>query len=222
MPQDVKGLITLLGGEKSFITRLDSFFIAEPAVKDAHALVDITGTIGQYAHGNEPSHHITYLYAYAGQQWKTAEKTRYIMKEMYHDIPDGIIGNEDCGQMSAWYILASAGLHPVCPPRRRSRAPAGGGGGLLHVPVFPASGTYVLGSPLFDKATINLAKGKKFTVQTMNNNAGNIYIQSMILNGKPYSNSYILHEDIMKGGELKITMGSKPNMNFGKLPINRP
>lgn len=200
VPQDVKGLISILGGEKAFLNRLDSFFIAEPAVKDTNALVDITGTIGQYAHGNEPSHHITYLYAYAGEQWKTAEKTRFIMKEMYHDIPDGVIGNEDCGQMSAWYIFSALGFYPV----------------------FPASGMYVFGSPLYDKATINLSGGKKFIVQAVNNNPENIYIQSVELNEKKYNNSYILHSDILNGGVLKIYMGNKPNFSFGKREENRP
>jgi predicted alpha-1,2-mannosidase len=199
-PQDVKGLIDLLGGEKKFLTRLDSFFVVEPATKDATALSDITGTIGQYAHGNEPSHHIVYLYAYGSQQWKTAEKARYIMDNMYLDIPDGIIGNEDCGQMSAWYIFSSIGFYPV----------------------FPASGNYVMGSPLFDKVTINLSNGKKFFVQMVNNSPKNKYIGVVELNGKKYEKSYFRHDDIMNGGLLKITMSSKPNYNYGKEKDNRP
>src|SRR5260221_3162754 len=156
----------LMGGEKIFLKRLDSLFSAEPAERDTHALADITGTIGQYAHGNEPSHHIAYLYSYGGLQWKTAEKARYIMTEMYHDQPDGIIGNEDCGQMSAWYIFSSLGFYPV----------------------FPASEKYVIGSPLFDKATINLPQGKKFIVQVINNSEENKYVQGIVLNGKKYNN----------------------------------
>lgn len=191
-PQDVSGLIELLGGKDTFNARLDSFFVLAPK-DDSKVLVDLTGLIGQYAHGNEPSHHIAYLYAYSGQQWKTAEQVRYIMKEFYHDDPDGVIGNEDCGQMSAWYIFSSLGLYPV----------------------FPASGNYVLGSPLFDKATIRLPEGKSFTVDVKNNSPENIYIQQVELNGKAQSENTINHQDIIKGGVLKIVMGNKPNKNFG-------
>ena len=195
-PQDVKGLMQLLGGETKFAERLDTFFTI-PLTGD---LVDLTGGIGQYAHGNEPSHHITYLYTYAGQQWKTAEKVRYIMKNFYRDQPDGIIGNEDCGAMSAWYVFSAMGFYPV----------------------FPASANYVIGSPVVDKATINLQGGKKFTVVVSNNKPENIYVQSVELNGKPYQHSYIRHEDIMKGGKLRFVMGSKPNYEFGKAVANRP
>ncbi|MES2277882.1 MAG: GH92 family glycosyl hydrolase [Bacteroidota bacterium] len=198
VPQDVPGLITLLGGEQKFNDRLDEFFRIKS--DEADALSDLTGLIGQYAHGNEPSHHIAYLYAYSGQQWKTAEKVRYILKEFYLDNPDGIIGNEDCGQMSAWYIFSSLGFYPV----------------------FPASGAYVIGSPLFNKATINLDNGKKFTVEAVNNSDKNIYIQSITLNGKPYQKSYIHHSNIINGGLLKMVMGSKPNYKFGTIPANRP
>jgi len=191
VPQDVNGLIELLGGEALFNRRLDSLFSLETPA-DAKGLADITGTIGQYAHGNEPSHHIAYLYAYSGLQWKTAEKLRYIMKEMYHDKPDGIIGNEDCGQMSAWYIFSSLGFYPV----------------------FPASEKYVIGSPLFNQATIHLPGGKKFTLDVINNSTENIYIQSIELNGKKYSHGYIYHSDIMKGGTMRIRMGPKPNVDF--------
>src|SRR5258708_822650 len=190
----------LMGGEKIFLKRLDSLFSAEPAERDTHALADITGTIGQYAHGNEPSHHIAYLYAYGGRQWQTAEKVRYILDEFYHDNPDGVIGNEDCGQMSAWYVFSAMGFYPV----------------------FPATGAYVMGSPIFDKVTLHLAGGKDFTVTTTGNSPENKYIQSMELNGKPYADSYILHSDILQGGALKITMGSQPNYAFGQLEGQRP
>jgi predicted alpha-1,2-mannosidase len=191
-PQDVPGLIEMLGGEERFIARLDSFFIIENENED-EIISDITGLIGQYAHGNEPSHHIAYLYAEAGQQWKTAEKVRYIMKEFYKDDPDGVIGNEDAGQMSAWYVLSSLGFHPV----------------------FPASGEYVFGSPLFDEATIQLPDGKYFTVLTENNSDENIYIQGVELNGEAYNRPTIKHTDIMNGGTLKFVMGSSPNLDFG-------
>jgi len=191
-PQDVSGLINLLGGTDMFNARLDSFFKLSPK-ESSEVLVDLTGLIGQYAHGNEPSHHIAYLYAYSGQQWKTAEKVRYIMKEFYHDDPDGVIGNEDCGQMSAWYIFSSLGFYPV----------------------FPASGNYVIGSPLFDKATINLPEGKKFIVEAVNNSPENIYIQQIELNGQKLSKGAINHKDILNGGLMKIVMGNKPNKSFG-------
>lgn len=191
-PQDIPGLIKLLGGKDIFNARLDSFFRITPEDK-SEVLVDLTGIIGQYAHGNEPGHHIAYFYACSGQQWKTAEKVRYIMKEFYNDQPDGVIGNEDCGQMSAWYIFSSLGFYPV----------------------FPASQDYVLGSPLFDKATIRLPKGKIFTVEVENNSPENIYIQQIELNGHLQSKSTINHHDILNGGLLKIVMGKSPNPNFG-------
>lgn len=199
VPQNVLGLITLLGDDAKFIAKLDTFFKLNGPV-DADALEDITGVIGQYAHGNEPSHHIAYLYAYAGEQWKTAEKARFIMNEFYHDKPDGVIGNEDCGQMSAWYIFSALGFYPV----------------------FPASGNYVFGSPLFDNATIHLENGKTFTVKTINNSVKNTYIQQIELNGKPYTKTYIRHKDIMNGGMIKFTMGNKPNKMVGNSKKDRP
>lgn len=195
VPQDVEGLIELLGGAQAFEDRLNTFFSLDSG-NDEDVLLDLTGCIGQYAHGNEPSHHIAYLYAYIGQQWKTARFTRYILKNFYHDQPDGIIGNEDCGQMSAWYILSSLGFYPV----------------------FTASGQYVLGSPLFDKATINLEGGKAFTIEAINNSPENIYIQSAELNGKKYDFAFISHQDIVQGGKLILTMGREPNYSFGAKP----
>jgi predicted alpha-1,2-mannosidase len=200
VPQDVKGLISLLGGREAFNNKLDELFTLKSPPAEAGDLADLTGLIGQYAHGNEPSHHISYLYAFTGQQWKTAEKVRYIMKNFYPDNPDGIIGNEDCGQMSAWYIFSSLGFYPV----------------------FPASGIYVIGSPVVEKATIQTASGKPFTVEAINNSQTNIYIQSIKLNGRDYKNSYITHNDIMNGGTMRIVMGSKPNYNFGKLASSHP
>ncbi|MDX1701842.1 MAG: glycoside hydrolase family 92 protein, partial [Melioribacteraceae bacterium] len=144
--------------------------------------------IGQYAHGNEPSHHIAYLYAYAGEPQKTAEKVRYIMTEFYNDDIDGLIGNEDCGQMSAWYIFSAIGFYPV----------------------FPASQEYVIGSPLIDKATIELPNGKSFKVTAINNSSENIYVQKIELDGKEHKSNSISHGDILNGGELTFYMGSKP------------
>ncbi len=198
-PQDPQGLIALFGGDKEFTAKLDSFFVVSGDMgPDAPA--DISGLIGQYAHGNEPSHHIAYLYAYAGEQWKTAARVRQILDEFYTDKPDGLIGNEDCGQMSAWYVMSSMGLYPVS----------------------PSGGIYVFGSPRFDKVVLNLPQGKTFTVEAENNGPKNIYIQSASLNGKPYTKSYISHEDVVAGGVLKFVMGDKPDYDFATSEEDRP
>ncbi|TPG61740.1 GH92 family glycosyl hydrolase [Hymenobacter nivis] len=199
VPHDVPGLIGLFGSDAAFVQKLDSLFVVQGSLGES-ASPDISGLIGMYAHGNEPSHATTYLYAYAGQQWKTAEKVRQVLREMYKDQPDGISGNEDCGQMSAWYILSSLGFYPVS----------------------PSSGAYVLGSPLMDRATIRLAQGKTFVVNAKNNGPQNPYIQSAALNGRPYANSYLLHRDIMAGGTLELTMGPRPNPAFGAAAATRP
>lgn len=199
VPQDPEGIIELQGGEAAFITKLDSLF-ALPSDQVEGASSDISGLIGQYAHGNEPSHHTTYLYAYAGEQWKTAEKVSEICRTMYTDQPDGLCGNEDCGQMSAWYVFSSMGIYPVN----------------------PAAGAYVFGSPMFDKVTLGLPGGKSFSIQATNNSEENMYIQSVTLNGEPYSNSFITHKQIMEGGELVLNMGSTPNTEFGKRMQDRP
>jgi predicted alpha-1,2-mannosidase len=199
VPEDVKGLISLLGGEKAFNHKLDSLFIAKAPASEG-ALPDLTGEIGQYAHGDEPSHGTAYLYDYSGEQWKTAEKIRYIVKNFYPDNVDGVIGNEDCGQMSAWYIFSAMGFYPE----------------------FPASGEYVIGSPVIKKATIKTTSGIPFIVEAVNNSDKNIYVQSITLDGENYKNSYITYKQMMKGGTMRITMGSKPNYNFGKTEANRP
>ncbi|WP_429062126.1 GH92 family glycosyl hydrolase [Chitinophaga sp. W2I13] len=199
VPQDVEGLIQLMGGDDAFTNKLDSLFTAKGDM-GAEASSDISGLIGMYAHGNEPSHHVTYMYAFSGYQWKTAEKVRQVMKEFYFDQPEGLAGNEDCGAMSSWYVFSSLGFYPEN----------------------SASGTYVLGSPLFDKATIKVGAGKTFTVQTIGNSAENIYIQSVTLNGKPYTKSFITHQDVVAGGTLVVKMGNKPNLSFGKAAADRP
>jgi alpha-1,2-mannosidase, putative len=199
VPQDPEGLIDLFGGDEKFTAKLDEFFVIKGDMGE-QASIDITGLIGMYAHGNEPSHHVAYLYAFAGQQWKTAEKVRYILTNFYTNKPDGLIGNEDCGQMSAWYVMSSMGFYPVN----------------------PSNGVYVFGSPLFDKVTIKLPAGKTFTVEAINNSNENIYIQSVELNGKAYSKSYINHKDIMNGGTLKFVMGNTPNYKFGAAMSDRP
>jgi predicted alpha-1,2-mannosidase len=198
VPHDVEGLIALQGGEKPFINKLDSLFIAKGDLGKEHS-PDISGLIGQYAHGNEPSHHITYLYAYVGQPWKTADKVRFILDHFYTTKTDGIIGNEDVGQMSAWYVLSAIGFYPVN----------------------PANGTYVFGSPRINEATINLPAGKKFHIVIKNNNTTNKYIQSITLNGRAYTRNYLTHSAITAGAELVINMGAKPN-NFGTQTADRP
>ena len=199
VPQDPEGLIELLGGDEKYTEKLDELFSMSSELGE-EASMDITGMIGQYAHGNEPSHHTTYMYAYSGQPYKIADKVRYINNELYTDKPDGLSGNEDCGQMSAWHIFSSLGFYPVN----------------------PSNGAYVFGSPLFDKASIALPENKKFTIIAKENSDQNIYIQSVELNGKDYKFSYITHKDIVQGGELIFNMGPKPNKNFGKEKEFRP
>lgn len=183
-PHDPEGLIGLFGGKEPFVKKLDQLFLANGDMGEG-ASSDISGLIGMYAHGNEPSHHVAYLYAYAGEQWKTAEKVRYIQREFYTDQHDGVIGNEDCGQMSAWHIISALGFYQVT----------------------PSDGVFVFGSPLFPKATLRLPSGKTFEVVAENNSDENIYIQSVELNGKPHDKFYITYEEIMQGGTLKFTMG---------------
>jgi predicted alpha-1,2-mannosidase len=198
VPHDVHGLVELFGSEEAFIAKLDSLFIAEGDMGE-EASPDISGLIGQYAHGNEPSHHVVYMYPYVGQQWKTAEKVRRILTTLYFNDVDGLSGNEDVGQMSSWYIMSALGFYQVA----------------------PAGGVYVLGSPLFDKATIRVGNGKTFTVVAYNNTPENIYIQSAKMNGTDYSRSYILHKDMMSGGVLELEMGNTPSM-FGVDMKSRP
>jgi predicted alpha-1,2-mannosidase len=199
VPQDPEGLIELLGGDKPYIEKLDQLF-SMSSEQEEGASIDITGLIGQYAHGNEPSHHTTYMYAYAGAQYKIADNVDYILNELYTDQPDGLSGNEDCGQMSAWYVLSSMGFYSVN----------------------PANGMYVFGRPLFDKVSIQLPENKVFNIETENNSKENIYIQSVTLNGKNHTKAFITHKEITKGGTLKFVMGNKPNMEFGKKDEDRP
>ncbi len=198
VPQDIEGLISLFGSEKKFIQKLDSLFIVESKL-DQESSPDISGLIGNFAHGNEPSHHITYMFAYAGQQWKTAQWVRKVMEDFYTDKPDGLCGNEDVGQMSAWYIFSALGFYPVN----------------------PANGAYVFGSPIVNKATIAVQGNKQFSINVINNAPQNKYIQKIILNGKPYTKSFIIHKDIMKGGNMIIYMGAKPS-TFGNNKTDRP
>ena len=188
VPHDVKGLIKLFGSDKAFMSKLDSLFFVEGWAGD-NASPDMSGMTGQYAHGNEPSHHVIYMYNYAGRPDKAAPLLRKMLNEMYLDQPDGLSGNEDVGQMSAWYILSSVGLYQVD----------------------PVGGRFVIGSPLFDKATVNVGGGKTFSVVAKNNSDKNIYVQSARLNGKTLKNSYVDFNDIRRGGTLELVMGPKPS-----------
>jgi predicted alpha-1,2-mannosidase len=189
---DPKGLAQLLGGREALAAKLDGLFSASPELP-LDAPPDIAGQVGQYAHGNEPGHHIAYIYNYAGAPYKTQERVAGLMDTMYDNQPDGLAGNEDCGQMSAWYILSAMGFYPVD----------------------PVSGNYVLGTPLFDRAVVNMGEGKKLVVIAKRSSPKDIYIQSVTLNGKPLAQAWFRHADIARGATLTFTMGSTPNKSFG-------
>jgi len=189
VPQDVSGFINLLGGKDKLDAHLDKLFTAE-AETSGRNQADITGLIGQYAHGNEPSHHMAYLYNFVGKPHKTQEKVHQILTELYTNEPDGISGNEDCGQMSAWYVFSSMGFYPVT----------------------PGSNEYIIGTPLFNKATMNLENGKQFTVIANNLSDANIYIEDAYLNGEELNRTHIAHDEIMNGGTLEFQMTSSPSV----------
>ena len=187
VPQDIDGLIDLLGGKEKFTSRLDSMFTYTPKDKENLPLFS-TGMIGQYVHGNEPCHHVAYLFNAVGQPWKTQKYVAEVMHTLYRNTPDGLCGNEDCGQMSAWYVLSAMGFYPVN----------------------PVSGVYEIGTPLFPEMQLNLANGKVFTVLAPNVNRENIYIQSVKVNGVAYDKSYLTHDMIMDGVTVEFLMGNQP------------
>jgi len=204
---DVKGLIELLGGRENFIQKLDALFNqSSDFVKGSyefviHEMREMKKiNMGQYAHNNEPLHHVPYLYNYAGQPWKTQKWVRRIMAELYGSGPSGLCGDEDTGQMSAWYVFSALGFYPVC----------------------PGQSIYVIGSPLFEKATLHLANGCDFVIEAKSNSDKNIYIQSATLNGKKYKKTWLKHADILKGGNLIFVMGPEPNYEWGSQPENVP
>ena len=199
VPQDISGLIELLGGKNAFAARLDALFTA-PSKTTGRDQADISGMIGQYAHGNEPSHHMAYLYDFAGKPWKTQEIVHRICREFYKNDPDGLCGNEDCGQMSAWYVLSAMGLYQVT----------------------PASGIYTIGTPIFPRAVIRMEDGKSLTIEAVNLSTENYYIQSATMNGHAYDKCFINHEEIMKGGILRFIMGPKPDTAWGSRPGDFP
>jgi len=192
VPQDISGLMMYLGGRDRFGLKLDNLFSADSKTSGREQ-ADISGLIGQYAHGNEPSHHMAYLYDYAGTPWKTQELIHRICKEFYKDAPDGLIGNEDCGQMSAWYVFSAMGFYPVT----------------------PGSGIYAIGTPAFPRVTVKLENGKTLIIKALNLSDQNFYIQSASFNGKPHTKCYFNHSDLMKGGELVFNMGPQPNKAWG-------
>ncbi len=198
VPQDISTLISYLGGDDGFCAKLDELF-STSSETTGREQVDITGLIGQYAQGNEPSHHMAYLYSYAGQPHKTQEICRKIMDELYMDTPDGLCGNEDCGQMSSWYVFSAMGFYPVT----------------------PGTEVYVLGTPIFEQATLNLENGNTFTIKAPETSSENKYIKEAFLNGKPLNTIYILHSDIMAGGELELVMSDEPT-DFGAKKEQRP
>ncbi len=199
VPQDPHGLIALFGGDLPFTKKLDSLFSMSSEMTSGSS-PDISGLIGQYAQGNEPNHHISYLYAFAGQPWKTADVVRKVTDSLYTVKPDGLCGNEDLGQMSAWYVFSAMGFYPVN----------------------PANAVYVFGSPVIDDAIIDLPQGKKFHIKVVDNSRDNKYIQAVELNGRKYTKSYLQHSAIVDGGELVLYMGNQPSKTWGVSPADRP
>jgi predicted alpha-1,2-mannosidase len=179
---------------------LDSLFESDSEITGENASSDISGLIGQYAHGNEPSHHIAYLYNYAGTPWKTQERVHEILTTMYNDRPTGLCGNEDCGQMSAWYVFSAIGFYPVN----------------------PAQGIYIIGSPLMESTQILVNDNKTFHVEARGLSENNIYVDEIILNGESLDRLWITHEEIMNGGKLELEMSDEPNTVLGTSVSSRP
>ncbi|MCC8170618.1 MAG: GH92 family glycosyl hydrolase [Parabacteroides sp.] len=190
VPHDVKGLIACMGGDRAFIRGLDNLFTDTLPASAFEHTEDVTeeGILGSYVHGNEPSHHVPYLYMWTSQPWKTAERIREIFDKMYQNRIDGLCGNDDCGQMSAWYVFSAMGFYPVC----------------------PGSDQYVFGAPALDEAEIRLEDGKTFRITAENLSGQNKYVKTVFLNGKPYTKAYLTHQDIMNGGTLRFVMAGKP------------
>ena len=199
VPQDISGMIELHGGEKEFMKSLNELFTTSSKTTGRDQ-ADVTGLIGQYAHGNEPSHHMAYLFNYVGRPNRTQELVHRICNTFYKNAPDGLIGNEDCGQMSAWYIFTAMGFYPVT----------------------PGSGAYALGTPMFDEVTINLENGKTFTIKAKKKNEKSFYINSTLLNGRKHSQSFLRHEDILKGGSFAFTLSDIPGLKWGKAEKDLP
>ncbi len=189
---DAKGYIETFGGREAFTAKLDALFAATPGVSNEE-VVDMSGFIGQYVHGNEPSHAILFLYTYAGQPWKTQQRVRQVLDTLYHNDFDGLSGNEDCGQMSAWYVMSALGLYAVD----------------------PVSATYVLTAPLFDKVSVRVGEGRELVISAVRNAPADTYIQSVKLNGKALDRLWVRHEDLAKGAKLEFVLGAQPNKELG-------
>lgn len=202
VPHDVAWLVARTGGDEAFAARLDRLFttpLDESRIAGTEDL-DPAGFVGSYAHGNEPSHHVPYLYAWAGMPWKTQERVHEIRRRMYRDAPDGLGGNDDCGQMSAWYLFSALGFYPVA----------------------PGSGEYVLGVPASREMALNFEDGRRFVIRAPRLDGKNVWVQGVRLNGKPWDRSYVRHEDLVAGGELLFEMGPRPNKRYGKSAGSRP
>ncbi len=196
---DAKGYIETFGGRDAFTKKLDALFTAAPGVTNEE-VVDMSGYIGQYVHGNEPSHAILFLYTYAGQPWKTQQRVRQVLDTLYHNDFDGLSGNEDCGQMSAWFVMSAMGLYAVD----------------------PVSANYVLTAPLFDKISVDVGGGRELMIEATRTAPTDTYIQSVKLNGKPLDKLWVRHEDLVKGAKLQFVLGPEPNMQLGVDPAAAP
>ncbi|HWW11374.1 MAG TPA: glycoside hydrolase family 92 protein, partial [Brevundimonas sp.] len=200
VPQDMAGLVTALGGDAAAVARLDAMFDHDNTGLDYSHAEDIAGLIGQYIHGNEPSHHSAYAYVFAGAPWRTQARLKQIMDSQYHARPDGLAGNDDVGQMSAWLMFTALGFYPVT----------------------PGSGQYVIGRPFVSRAALNLPNGRRFVISTEGLSDENLYVQSVTLNGRPLGRTWIGHDEIQAGGELHFVMGTEPNLTWGTTAPERP
>jgi predicted alpha-1,2-mannosidase len=189
-----------MGGDAATVAKLDAMFDYDNTGLDYSHAEDIAGLIGQYIHGNEPSHHTAYMYVYAGQPWRTQERLKQIVETQYKTTPDGLAGNDDLGQMSAWLMFTALGFYPVT----------------------PGSNEYVIGRPFVDRATLNLPNGRKFTIRAEGLSDAHSYVGSVTLNGRPLDRSVITHEQILAGGELAFTMSAEPNRTWATTPDARP
>lgn len=199
-PQDLGGVVKALGGDAATVKKLDAMFDFDNSKLDYSHAEDIAGLIGQYIHGNEPSHHVAYMYDYAGAPWRTQARLTQIVKSQYKPTPDGLSGNDDLGQMSAWLMFTSLGFYPVT----------------------PASNEYALGRPFVDRAALNLPNGKRFTVRAVGLSDAAPYVARVTLNGKPLTRAFLKHDEIVAGGELVFTMSSTPNKTWATKPADRP
>jgi predicted alpha-1,2-mannosidase len=199
-PQDTAEMVRLMGGDRRFVKKLDALFDARVDPASFANVEDISGLIGYYAHGNEPSHHIGYLYVYAGSPWRTQERLRQIVESQYQPTADGLSGNDDLGQMSAWLIFTSLGFYPVT----------------------PGSGEYVIGRPFVNHAVLHLPNGKQFSIVADNLSDANRYVGAVRLNGRPLTRAFIRHEEIMAGGELHFSMQARPNTSWATAASSRP